>query len=245
MSDNLAIWRALERTDPKHVKEITGKSYKGNSPRPHWVIFKLTERFGPVGLGFGWRVLREEYIDGAPQQDGRERTHECRIEFWWRDGGERNSVESYGATKALYKTNKGFWVSDEDAAKKSLTDAITKAASWLGIAADIFMGQWDDSAYVAELRREAANEKPAPTQAAGRPLSQQAAATAPRQEINDETASAIILAINARNSKADLDQYMDALRASPKPWAATDARVKVAAAKRYAELDAVPFEGAA
>lgn len=180
MSDNLAIWQSLERTDPKHVKEITGKSYKGNSPRPQYVIYRLTERFGPVGLGFGWEVVSDGYVDGIPQPEGVEKVHECRIRFWWREGGERYCVDSYGATKALYKTNKGFWTSDEDAAKKSLTDAITKAASWLGVAADIFMGRWDDNKYVAELKEEARKEA-APQQPAEKPkLSDQAAASGPR-----------------------------------------------------------------
>jgi hypothetical protein len=155
---NLSIWNALERTDPKHVKQITGKAYQGNSPRPHWVIWRLTERFGPVGQGFGWSVLSDGYIDGIPHTDGTEKLHEVRISFWAGDG---KPVESYGCTKALYKAGTkggapGYWVSDEDAAKKSLTDAITKAASWLGVAADIFMGRWDDSKYVAELKAEAA-----------------------------------------------------------------------------------------
>jgi hypothetical protein len=163
-ADNLAIWNSLERTDPKHVKPITGKSYKGNSPRPHWVIWKLTEKFGPVGLGFGWEVLREGYIDGIVRPDGIERLHELRIRFWWRVDGERCEVESYGGTTALFRTKDGPWKADEDAAKKSLTDAITKAASWLGVAGDIFMGRWDDSKYVAELEREARQPTTPPQQ---------------------------------------------------------------------------------
>jgi hypothetical protein len=47
---------------------------------------------------------------------------------------------------------------DEDAPKKSLTDAITKAASHLGIAANIFLGRWDDNKYVAEVAQGYAAE---------------------------------------------------------------------------------------
>lgn len=167
MNENLAIWSALYKTDPKHVKPITGKTYSGDSPRPHYIIFRLTEQFGPVGLGFGWSVLSDGYIEGQPYPDGGcEKLHEVRIRFWWRADGERCEVESYGCTKALYKAgtkggSPGYWVSDEDAAKKSLTDAIVKAASWLGAAGDIFMGQWNDSKYQAELRAEMATPRPA------------------------------------------------------------------------------------
>ena len=43
---------------------------------------------------------------------------------------------------AIAQTKSGLR-SDEDAPKKSLTDAIIKAASHLGIAANIFLGRWD------------------------------------------------------------------------------------------------------
>jgi hypothetical protein len=107
--------------------------------------------------------MSDGYIDGIPHADGTEKLHECRIRFWW--GADARHVESYGCTKALYKAGTkggqpGYWVSDEDAAKKSLTDAITKAASWLGVAGDIFMGRWDDSKYVEGLKAEANRPTP-------------------------------------------------------------------------------------
>lgn len=55
---------------------------------------------------------------------------------------------------------------DEDAPKKSVTDALIKCASYLGFAGDIFSGRWDDSKYVQqageewEARRRAAEPKP-------------------------------------------------------------------------------------
>ena len=48
---------------------------------------------------------------------------------------------------------------DEDAPKKSLTDAIVKAASHLGVAANIFLGRWDDQKYVAEVNEEYRREE--------------------------------------------------------------------------------------
>jgi len=61
------------------------------------------------------------------------------------------------------KTQNGMML-DEDAPKKSLTDAIIKASSQLGIAANIFLGRWDDQKYVqqvnSEYRKEDAKQKP-------------------------------------------------------------------------------------
>lgn len=158
MSANLDLWEAHADIDPKYTKAITGKAYKGTSPNPQYVIKCLTEMFGPVGQGFGWEVLSEEF---TPLGD--EILHWCRIRFWHtkRD----HYYEAYGQTKALMKTKSGL-MSDEDAPKKSLTDAIIKAASQLGIAANIFLGRWDDQKYVAELRDEFRQDdqanKPAP-----------------------------------------------------------------------------------
>lgn len=144
---NLDQWNKFADIDPKFTKPITGKPYKGTSPNPQYVIRCLTEMFGPVGQGFGWRVIAEEF---TPLGD--EVLHWCRIEFWHTVRG--NTFESYGQTKAAYQTrNSGFMV-DEDAPKKSLTDAIIKAASHIGIAANIFLGRWDDQKYVAEVNAE-------------------------------------------------------------------------------------------
>ncbi len=142
---NLDTWNRFADIDPSFTKPITGKAYKGTSPNPQYVIRCLTELFGPVGQGFGWEVLREEF---TPL--GEEVLHWCRIRFWHTEKG--NSYDSYGQTKALMKTRNGIMV-DEDAPKKSLTDAIIKAASHLGIAANIFLGRWDDQKYVAQVEQ--------------------------------------------------------------------------------------------
>lgn len=152
---NLDLWGRFADIDPKFTKAITGKPYKGTSPNPQYVIRCLTEMFGPVGKGFGWRVIAEEF---TPL--GAEVLHWCRIEFWHTD--RANTFESYGQTKAAYQTKSSGFMVDEDAPKKSLTDAIIKAASQLGIASNIFLGRWDDQKYVAEVNAEyRAEERPA------------------------------------------------------------------------------------
>lgn len=146
MSDNLSLWDRFADIDPAFTKPITGKAYKGTSPNPQYVIRCLTEIFGPVGKGFGWEVLQESF---TPLGD--EILHWCRIRFWIED--RANTFESYGQTKALMKTRNGM-MADEDAPKKSLTDAIVKAASHVGIAANIFLGRWDDQRHVQEVAAE-------------------------------------------------------------------------------------------
>lgn len=158
--DNLQIWNSFADIDPQFTKQITGKDYTGTSPNPQYVIRCLTELFGPVGQGFGWRILEDGF-----QQLGDTHLHWCRIEFW--HTSRDNTFEAYGQTKAAYVTSTGRHRVDEDAPKKSLTDAITKAASQIGIAANIFLGRWDDSRYVAQVNdeyrsKEQADAPPAP-----------------------------------------------------------------------------------
>ena len=151
MSNHLDLWNRFADIDPAFTKPITGKDYRGTSPNPHYVIQCLTEMFGPVGVGFGWEVEQDECTP-----IGEEVLHWCRIRFWHTD--RSNGFSAYGQTKALMKTKNGLRL-DEDAPKKSLTDAITKAASQIGIAANIFLGRWDDSKYVAEVNAEYRQEE--------------------------------------------------------------------------------------
>jgi hypothetical protein len=146
-NENMRYWDQFADIDPKFTKAITGKSYKGTSPNPQYVIQCLTDMFGPVGQGFGWDVVAEAFTEL-----GGETLHWCRIKFWHTD--RTNTFDSYGQTKACYTTNSGKIMVDEDAPKKSLTDAIIKAASHIGIAANIFLGRWGDQKYVAQVDAE-------------------------------------------------------------------------------------------
>ncbi len=167
------VWTKLATVDRKYVKPITGKSYKGDSPNPTYIIMKLTEVFGPIGDQWGFNVKFDNVREGKPHQiiasqrqrmsepdqNGKQHTlekevtyqilreemHELCITFWFeRLDGQVKTFDAYGGTPMLYMTKAGNWMHDEDAAKKSLTDAYTKGASWLGACADIFLGLFDD-----------------------------------------------------------------------------------------------------
>lgn len=172
MSDNLKLWNALKPVDRKFTKPITGKSYKGDSPNPTYVIQKVTEQLGPIGQKWGFNVkfdriregrphqivVHQEQVYGPPDANGnapilskiakyeiiREQYHEVCIEVWFDGDSGIRTFDAFGGTPLLYMTKSGTWMHDEDAAKKSLTDAYTKAFSWLGVCADIFLGLFDD-----------------------------------------------------------------------------------------------------
>lgn len=184
MSDNLTAWEALADVDPKYTKPITGKPYKGTSPNPHYIVQMLTEHFGPVGVGWGCRVVSEGF-----QPLGEEVLHWCRVEMWHTD--RANTFEAYGQTKALAQTQRGL-KSDEDAPKKSYTDAMVKAASYVGCAANIFLGRWDDSRFVEQVNQEFRQKEA-------------------RAEVPPEAVAAVVEAINSQETEADLREYFGAL----------------------------------
>jgi len=155
---NLELWHKVEKTDPHHVKAITGKSYQGTSPKPHYLIHKATETFGPVGIGWGFSIVDERIEEGA----GGEKMHIARVKVWFKWNGERGEVEHIGGTQFSGTRKSGQPFTDEDAPKKSVTDALVKALSMIGFAGDIFMGRYDDSKYVSEVREEFSEPKVAP-----------------------------------------------------------------------------------
>lgn len=144
--ENKEIWNKAFTTDPKYVKPITGKQYQGSSPSPYWIVQRATEIFGPCGIGWGYNILNER-IERFSETDT---VHIAMVEFWYMHGEKRGCFQHIGQTKMSYKTAKGSMMLDEDAPKKSVTDALVKAMSMVGFAGDIFLGRWDDSGYTRE-----------------------------------------------------------------------------------------------
>lgn len=169
--DNLKIWRSVMRTDPRYTKALAGAGFEGTSINAEYMIMRATEIFGPIGTGWGFEVLEDRMIPGAPMseaiyedkkfignrmlRDGdgtliTELNHSIKIAFWYLTGtGAAERFEAYGATPYMYKTKHGIKC-DGEAQKKSLTDAIKKALSLLGFSADVWLGLYDQAEYQQE-----------------------------------------------------------------------------------------------
>ena len=122
MTTNTALWDSVETTPPSKTKAITGKPYKGTSPQPYYLIRKATEVFGPCGIGWGFTIIDERMEDGSPNV----RVHIARVRVWYEWNGKRGEVEHVGQT-VFCGSNKNGPFTDEDAPKKSVTDALVKA----------------------------------------------------------------------------------------------------------------------
>ncbi len=152
--NNMSLWQSVEKTDPAQTKEFTGRGgFKGTAVRPLWLIRRATEQWGPMGGKWGARIVNEQILEGAPilTSDGTqlavEKIHCVQIELFHPGG----FVPAFGQTVFVGRNKNGLFT-DEDAPKKSLTDAVSKGLSWLGFAADIHLGKFDDHKYVNDLR---------------------------------------------------------------------------------------------
>jgi hypothetical protein len=156
---NMAIWSQVEMTDPSKTKPFNRQGgFRGTATNATFLAMRATELFGPWGTGWGWTVLDERYVEGhAFDERNRAVVHVLKIRFWYVHNGQRGESEHYGQTMFVGKTSSGLFT-DEEAPKKSLTDAMSKALSMLGFAADIHMGLFDDNKYVNDAREKFAAE---------------------------------------------------------------------------------------
>ena len=157
MTANLRHWTELGRTDPKHTKPFTrAGGFKGTATKPIWIEYRLTEHFGPCGVGWG---CDEPAFTLVPAAD--EILVFCTVAAWYIDDGKRATLYGVGGDKVLVKQQSGLR-SDDEAYKKAFTDALGNAFKHVGSGADVHMGLFDDSKYVSEMKREFAEDAPAP-----------------------------------------------------------------------------------
>jgi hypothetical protein len=137
MTDNMEIWNAVEKTDPKHTKAVNQRG-GFTAIGANYQIMNATKQFGPVGVGWGYHTEKLERMDTMIV---------AHVTFWH---GNRDNVFGpiLGCAEMFGKK------ADSDAPKKAMTDAITKALSQLGFNADVFLGKFDDNKYVADVDAE-------------------------------------------------------------------------------------------
>jgi hypothetical protein len=161
---NKNLWNTVAVTNPNFVKSFTrGGGFSGTAINATYQAQKATETFGPCGIGWGIDILEERYQDGAPLiQDGtvvgKEVIHVLRVKLWYVYQGKRGEVIHFGQTPFVGRNKNGFFT-DEEAPKKSMTDAMSKCLSLIGFSADVYLGLYDDNKYVADLRKEFGTDK--------------------------------------------------------------------------------------
>ena len=152
-ADHLELWHQVDKTPTTAIKAASVDGQDITTLDAMYVIEQATKLFGPMGIGWGYRIDDERYDIGAPVLGNKgeliahEQTHTIRLALWYRWHGERGEVTQFGHTRAVYRTGTGKWKTDGEAPKKSVTDAIKKCLSLLGFAADVYYGRFDNKDY--------------------------------------------------------------------------------------------------
>tara|TARA_R100001594_G_scaffold147925_1_gene201891 strand:+ start:718 stop:1329 length:612 start_codon:yes stop_codon:yes gene_type:complete len=141
--DNMKLWKAVEKTNPKYTKQV-GFGRKFTSVQAQYQIMCATEQFGAFGKG--WGVSNESFTMITDGLLGYQAT------FWWVNVSLDN-MHSFSINSSIATHSKAGKLDDE-CYKKVSTDALTKGLSKLGFNADVFLGQWDDNRYVAQMKKE-------------------------------------------------------------------------------------------
>lgn len=160
-ANNTALWNSVCKTDPAFTKQFKrAGGFSGTAISPMYMVRRATEIFGPIGIGWGFKELEHNFIEGV---------WSSRVQVWYLLDGKRGEVEQWGATTMLNTLKDGRGFVDEEAAKKSVTDAVTKCLSYMGFSADVHMGMYDDNKYVAELQKEKREPKSAASKVGAAP----------------------------------------------------------------------------
>jgi hypothetical protein len=143
MEDNLKLWNAVEKTNPKYTKKANVKGNNITAISPQYQIKNVTEQFGCYGKTWGFKSLDFDYT--LVNDLGLVVLHAV---FFYPDG--EFPIKN---AQALFIDNAKTKI-DDNFAKKLETDTLTKAISKLGFNADIFMGLFDDVKYLAKITKE-------------------------------------------------------------------------------------------
>lgn len=137
--ENMEIYNKVKEVPKNAQKTITAGRLKGMTDiNPQWRIEKLTEVFGPVGIGWYAEEMNREFVEGANGE------MMCFVDinlFVKVDNEWSKPIYGTGGSTFIAKESKGLYTSDE-VVKMAYTDAISVACKQLGVGADIY---WDKS----------------------------------------------------------------------------------------------------
>lgn len=147
---NLEIWKK----NAKPNKAMVNHNDNGlASVQAYYLFEQATKQFGPIGKGWGYNIEEIKTLEGIPiYSPGPGETHllemAClvQIKLWYMSGEDRVEMPPLsGTAKYIYfDVNLGFAVTNFDAERVALTNAIKKSLSMLGFAADVYMGKHNE-----------------------------------------------------------------------------------------------------
>jgi len=166
--NNSNIWNKVAITDPSFTAAF-GKpgGFQGTSVSSTYHLLKATELWGPCGYKWGYDIIKEDMIQGpAVQFDStgapvtNSALHTLRIELYYPvSDTETGRIPGFGATPVIVKTATGY-KTDDDFAKKSLSDALSNCFKALGFSADVHLGLFNNDQHVKIAKQLTGNKTP-------------------------------------------------------------------------------------
>lgn len=144
--NNMDLYQKLAPVPQDAKKPIGAGRLKGMTDiNPQWRIERLTEVFGPCGIGWVPTITKQWMENGA---DGTICAF-CNIDLKIKDpetGAWSEPISGTGGSSFVAKEKAGFYTSDE-CYKMAYTDAISVAAKLIGVGADVYRGYSDSKYY--------------------------------------------------------------------------------------------------
>jgi hypothetical protein len=177
--DNLTYYNQCKDVPDFAKKEITSGRLRGFTDiSPMWRIQKLTEMFGPCGLGW-WYVIKDKRIEAGA---GDERKCFVDIDLYYKVGDVVSQpIPGTGGSQFVTKERNGLYTDDE-CYKKALTDALSVAAKALGVGGSVYLGSEQDKYTQAPQQQSNAPSNGLPPVPAQQTPRQQTYGQAPRPQ---------------------------------------------------------------
>ena len=159
MDKNRKIWDKVKHTNPRWTKPFGKFGKPLTAIDPMYQVMVMTDTFGPVGKGWNYKVSYTYTPTLVFAEVSVAHNKTAQVKLLEKNGITEEYWDYYGpvsSVQALTKKNGGL---DDEAPKKAMTDALTKAFSHLGVSADVFLGMFDNSKYVEDMK-EKFSQKP-------------------------------------------------------------------------------------
>lgn len=167
--ENLEIYNKVKEVPKNAQKQINAGRLKGMTDiNPQWRIEKLTEVFGPIGIGWYTEETKREFVNGANDEIMCFVDINLYVNYKVPMNLDKDlwskPIYGTGGSTFVAKESKRLYTSDE-VVKMAYTDAISVACKQLGFGADIYWNK-NDSKYQqntknnSQLQKEKQNVQP-------------------------------------------------------------------------------------
>jgi hypothetical protein len=137
--DNLKNWKKLSKPPEEALKKITGGRLSGKIDiNPQWRIKVMTEVYGTCGIGWKFKIKKLWKEEGA-----KELMCFAKVNLYIKEKESWSEpIQGVGGSK-LIQLEKGGLYNNDEGYKMAITDALSVAMKFLGVASEVYEGIYD------------------------------------------------------------------------------------------------------